>query len=73
MARVGALMRRHLRRPPPDPAPGLLEAGELRIDRERRQASVRGEPVDLTKQEFDLLSLLATRPGVVFTRAALLQ
>ena len=34
---------------------------------------MRGEPVELTKQEFDLLYLLASRPGVVFTRAALLQ
>ena len=33
---------------------------------------MRGEPVDLTKQEFDLLYLLAARPGVVFSRAALL-
>jgi len=29
--------------------------------------------VELTKQEFDLLYLLAARPGVVFSRAALLQ
>jgi DNA-binding response OmpR family regulator len=34
---------------------------------------VRGEPIELTKQEFDLLYLLAARPGVVFSRAALLQ
>jgi len=34
---------------------------------------VRGEPLELTKQEFDLLYLLAARPGIVFSRAALLQ
>ena len=34
---------------------------------------MRGTPVELTKQEFDLLHLLAARPGVVFSRAALLQ
>ena len=34
---------------------------------------VRGMPVDLTRQEFDLLALLAARPGMVFSRAALLQ
>ena len=28
--------------------------------------------VDLTRQEFDLLDLLASRPGIVFSRAALL-
>ena len=34
---------------------------------------MRGEPIELTKQEFDLLYLLAARPGVVFSRASLLQ
>ena len=34
---------------------------------------MRGEPLDLTRQEFDLLYLLAARPGIVFSRAALLQ
>ena len=40
---------------------------------EKRQATVRGTVVDLTRQEFDLLALLAARPGMVFSRAALLQ
>ena len=34
---------------------------------------MRGERVELTKQEFDVLYQLAARPGVVFPRAALLQ
>ncbi len=34
---------------------------------------MRGEPIELTKQEFDLLYLLVARPGIVFSRAALLQ
>ena len=34
---------------------------------------MRGEPVELTRQEFDLLYQLASRRGVVFSRAALLQ
>jgi DNA-binding response OmpR family regulator len=34
---------------------------------------VRGGAVELTKQEFDLLYLLAARPGIVFSRAALLS
>jgi DNA-binding response OmpR family regulator len=73
MARIGALMRRHLRRPAAEQSAGAIEAGELRLDPERRDAMVRGERVELTKQEFDLLFLLAARPGVVFSRAALLQ
>jgi DNA-binding response OmpR family regulator len=43
------------------------------LDRERREAVVRGQSVELTKQEFDLLHQLAARPGVVYSRAALLQ
>lgn len=73
MARIGALMRRHQRRPA-DAAPlPVLQAGPLSIDRERRTATVRGESIVLTKQEFDLLYLLASRPGAVFTRTALLE
>jgi DNA-binding response OmpR family regulator len=72
MARISALMRRHQRRPVEPRAP-VVETGELSLDRERRTATVRGERVELTKQEFDLLWLLASRPGAVFTRAALLQ
>ena len=74
MARVGALMRRHGRAAGPPQAPaGPLRSRDLSLDRERREATVRGNRIELTKQEFDLLYLLAGRPGVVFTRAALLQ
>jgi DNA-binding response OmpR family regulator len=58
MARVGALMRRHHRRPAEVVPTPVLDAGELSLDRERRTATVRGGRVELTKQEFDLLFLL---------------
>ena len=73
MARIGALLRRHHRRPAETAPSPVLRAGELSLDRERREATVRGEGVELTKQEFDLLFMLASRPGAVFTRAALLE
>ena len=73
MARIGALMRRHGRQTAEQTPPDVLHAGDLTLDRERRQVVVRGERVELTKQEFDLLFLLASRPGAVFTRAALLE
>jgi DNA-binding response OmpR family regulator len=77
-ARISALMRRHQR------AAGAAHgsatrltrgtgAGQISIDVERREVMVRGQPVELTKQEFDVLYQLASRPGVVFPRAALLQ
>jgi DNA-binding response OmpR family regulator len=74
MARVSALLRRHDRHAEQgQPSSSAIRTAQLALDRDRRDATVRGEPIELTKQEFDLLYLLAARPGVVFSRAALLQ
>jgi len=75
LARVEALLRRHKRAGGESarPTPAVIAAGELAIDVEKRHVTLRGEAVDLTRQEFDLLALLAARPGMVFSRAALLQ
>lgn len=73
MARIGALMRRRERRTVAAAPAAILRVGDLAIDRERREVNVRGTLVDLTKQEFDLLHMLAARPGAVFSRAVLLQ
>jgi DNA-binding response OmpR family regulator len=51
---------------------GIVTSAEVTLDPERRQARVRGELVELTKQEFDILYLLASRRGIVFSRAALI-
>jgi two-component system alkaline phosphatase synthesis response regulator PhoP len=73
MARVSALLRRARRTAvPADLAVRSVYSGDVVIDVDRRLAIVRGEPLDLTKQEFDLLHLLAARPGIVFSREALL-
>ena len=70
VARVRALLRRVERRPEP---PGdELHVGPLTVDPATRRATVDGDPVHLTRTEFDLLVLLASRPGVVFTRDQLL-
>jgi DNA-binding response OmpR family regulator len=74
MARVKAITRRHERADQgPSRATQPVRQRDVSLDHERRTALVRGEPVELTKQEFDLLYLLAARPGIVFSRAALLQ
>jgi DNA-binding response OmpR family regulator len=76
LARVQALLRRHRRGSTgvtPAAAAPRITSRAVSLDLEKRQATVRGEPLDLTKQEFDLLYLLAARPGIVFSRAALLQ
>jgi DNA-binding response OmpR family regulator len=68
-------MRRHTREREHDRADAGTRAssGEVRLDAERRDVIVRGKPVELTRQEFDLLFRLVSRPGAVFSRAALLQ
>lgn len=73
MARVKAITRRHQRADQTSEGARTVTQGELSLDHDRRVVAVRGEPVEVTKQEFDLLYLLAARPGIVFSRAALLQ
>jgi DNA-binding response OmpR family regulator len=69
-ARVRAVLRRVA---PSDPAPAVLELGRIRIDTERREVRVDGQPVPLTRKEFDLLLHFAAHPGITFTRSQLLQ
>ena len=74
VARVGAMLRRNERAaaPPSTTAARQVRSRDVALDPERREAFVRGGLVELTKQEFDLLYLLAARPGIVFSRSALL-
>ncbi|RKN40547.1 response regulator transcription factor [Streptomyces hoynatensis] len=51
---------------------GVLRVGGLAVDPQRRVARLDGEPLDLTRREFDLLAFLAQRPGVVVSRKELL-
>jgi len=74
LARVGAILRRNDRvEAQALAAARRVHSRDVTLDSERREAIVRGTAVDLTKQEFDLLYLLAARPGIVFSRAALLS
>ena len=50
-----------------------FSVGGLVINFDRYEVHVQGEPVDLTYKEFELLKFLATHPGQVFTREALLD
>ncbi|MGY4924748.1 response regulator transcription factor [Streptomyces sp. 900105755] len=47
--------------------------GAVRIELPTRQVSVDGKVVQLTRKEFDLLALLAQRPGVVFRREQIIS
>ena len=72
MSRVRALLRR-APRPPHLAADEAIEVDGLEIDTARRTVLLRGDPVQLTYLEFELLRTLAGNPGRVFTRKALLD
>jgi len=53
--------------------PGLVRAGELEIDLHGHRATRAGQPIRLSRTEFNLLAVLAQHPGQTFTRAQLLD
>ncbi|MFC5724727.1 response regulator transcription factor [Streptomyces gamaensis] len=53
--------------------PPALRLGPLTIELPNRQVSVGGTDIPLTRKEFDLLALLAQRPGVVFRREQIIS
>ncbi len=72
-SRVKALLRRAAIPPVGARQDEVIDHGDLKIDIRRRSVTVRGEPVQLTFVEFELLALLAANPGVVWTRRQLLE
>jgi DNA-binding response OmpR family regulator len=71
MARVRAMLRRpRASRAQPD-APRRV--GDLEIDPTAREVRHAGQPLQLTKLEFDLLDVLSAEPRVAFTREQLLE
>lgn len=69
-ARITALLRRT--KGGAD-GPATLQVGELTIDLPQRSVVFRGEPLVLTRREFDLLTYLAARVGVVVSRRELIE
>ena len=74
MARIKAVLRRA--RPEggaPTGEPILRGPGDLALDVERRQVTIAGQPVTLTRLEFDLLHCLLENAGRVLSRERLLE
>jgi DNA-binding response OmpR family regulator len=76
VARTRALLRRprssRMGTSPTDEAKPVVVGG-LTVDPARRHARMDGREIELTSHEFDLLYLLASHPGIVFSREALLR
>jgi two-component system alkaline phosphatase synthesis response regulator PhoP len=71
VSRINAILRRNA--PAEDLADNKLEIGDLVIDREAYLVFQRGNKVVLAKKEFELLYLLASKPGKVYTREVILK
>ncbi len=51
----------------------IIKVGDLTLDLKKVEARVKGEVINLTKKEFDVLKYLASQPGEVVTREMLLR
>ena len=51
----------------------IIRVGDLSLDLKKIEAKVKGEVINLTKKEFDVLKYLASQPGQVVTREMLLR
>ncbi|MFW3386433.1 UNVERIFIED_CONTAM: response regulator transcription factor [Kocuria sp. CPCC 205274] len=77
VARVQAMLRRARTRPAPAPPSAgqtqELVIGDLVVDEAAREVRVSGEPVALTRIEFDLLAALAAHPHLALSRRQLVE
>ncbi len=71
IARIRAVLRRASA--PTVAAEGPIEVGDVRVDPSRRTATLDGEPLELARKEFDLLSLLMQEAGTVVSRERLID
>ena len=75
-ARIRAVLRRaetSADRDGEDEDSEIITIDQLVIDRQRYEVRVADEPLELTRTEFELLALLAGRPGRVFTRQQIIE
>lgn len=71
IARVRSVLRRKIEDPETDGQ--IINISKLQIHPGRRSVSVDGKPIDLTFTEFQVLYVLAKRPGWVFTRSQIVD
>ena len=74
-ARIKAIMRRNSRKSGKgkEAENKMITAGDLKLDREGRRVFIGEKEINLTAKEFDLLQLLITHRGKVYSREALLE
>ena len=73
MARVKSQLRRYISLGGAEKAPGLLTVGPIAMDDGAKTVTVDGEPAALTPIEYNILKLLMTHPGQVFSTAQIYE
>lgn len=73
MARVRTNIRRQEVIAAPAGETDLIRAGRITVDTGRQQIRKDGQPIDVSQREYELLKLLASSPGTVFSREQLLS
>lgn len=73
LGRVRAMLRRRELDRSPLPESSKIVSGPVTIDLARHVVTIHGKTVSLTRSEFQLLRLLAARPGEVFTRSQIME
>ncbi len=73
LARVKSNIRRTEMQSQPAANPNQVEIGRLRIDLDAMMVYKDGAPVDLTQREYELVRLLSSKPGQVFSRELLME
>ncbi len=73
ISRIKAILRRHKELAQNDDAQGLQDFGKLSINHETFSVVLDGQEIALAKKEFELLALLATKPGKVFKRDEIMK
>ncbi|MFA6714584.1 MAG: response regulator transcription factor [Victivallaceae bacterium] len=68
VARIKSVLRRRKQNLADDDAAGVLKRGGLVMNRGKREVTLNGSAVIMTFSEFEILYMLARRPGWVFTR-----
>jgi two-component system alkaline phosphatase synthesis response regulator PhoP len=71
LSRIKAVLRRKDRVPSPASKEEMMNG--LKIDKEKYSVTLYGKPVNLRKKEFELLALLASKPGKVYGRDEILN
>ncbi len=72
-ARIKAIIRRNSKNKQKESGARRVVAGDLELDADSRRVFSKGREINLTAKEFDLLELLLTHPGKVYSREQLLN